>query len=469
MLLKSSRRNSSFDRASDRGVLSPTSPGSISSDTLNVQSEIIDLRLLQSYKYTGGFGGNISLRSLDLRGLDYISAEGGVYVLSHCFGLERVRMPNRQSIPVEPDGEVKVPALSDLFLSHVIAEPKVWNYMFRKTCYTEPQSAGGIDDLLPHHNQDQVFTARYQDAYIRRRLLENWAVRLIQNAYRNYIDYRKRCKALQMQRLVRLIGEMYFNHKLRIAARALREKNTALRIQRYLKKKFFPFVHACVYIQRMVRGWRGRKYARSMELRHIKATAIQKLVRGWLYRKCEQYLLYRITKNLPALWQTMIQSTVESLDANTISPAELKKLQDEAVQLQSGISELFKLRGKKVLASVPKMVLQPFDNEPYASTAEGKKISYYYHSSEGILKSPPKKGQPSSLHPFNMTFWPSVRTGFELDRKDNNITVFNPHSDTFRIEKEIHAIFYCEICYKMLRMVRCKVCCRGMCFGCTLR
>jgi hypothetical protein len=386
---------------------------------------------LTSCRYNGGFAGHAFLEHLDLRGLDNANTEGLLYVLSRCYGLVEVKIPFGSEFD-ESGYERKLPRRD------LRGEP-FFKFAFSRLCYTESNTDF---DGITLCNDRKTMCLQYRDKILNRIMLEKICASFIQRVYKIHRWYEAHRRNGLMRRIIHWLVVQRAKRKWWKEFNRFVLNQRVRCIQKYFRANFLPFSRATLLLQRMVRGWFARRLASRIKLLHSMATRIQKVMRGILVRISDRYILSQIYMKLPPFWKTVVQSSPPKLEPVKVEHQEMTQLRHLTTDMIGDIENTFKKRGKNIHGSVPKYVSQSFDKQPYVSTIDGRKISFYRHSTDGILSKPERpqiaigftEEEAPSVHPFNVSFWPLV-TPIECS---NQIVI---HEDMHQNPFELQVIF----------------------------
>jgi hypothetical protein len=429
------------------------------------------IRRLPTIAYTGGFAGHCCLQVLDLRGADDLSCEGALYVLSRCLALNDVKMPFGSEFD-ESKYERKVPR------QDLRGQP-FWRFVFRNKAYAAAPPAE-FEGAAPMTGYARL-ALEFRDCYTRRVLLEASCARFIQRVYYLYRWYNvhrrynlaiRICRFLLVQRERRRWWKEFNKFK---------TNHSAKTIQKYFRLNFLPFSRATLLLQRLTRGWFGRRIVANIRRLHMMATRIQKISRGMLVRISDRYILAQIYMKLPPFWKSVVQTAPQKVNELSLSYSQLTEARQLVGDMKARIEQSFEQRGKSIMSVPHKYVQQSFDQAPYVSTMDGRKIAFFSHTNDGILT---KRNQedpfaaeggggaaaglpPKPVHPFNIKFWPLVKPA---DVEGTDFSDENPlHQNPFEAMGNYQVSLHCEQCAKRLQMIFCKTCSRGMCFVCAFR
>lgn len=435
----------------------------------DVEARDTAISTIPMYMYKGGFAGHPSLRTLDLRGVDDLYIDGTLYVLSRCFCLTDVTLPFGSEF--DASGYERKHSRRDL------RGEKFYNFAFSKTCYSE--AGPGFEGLVSCRDMWLRKKLEYRDNVYRRILLEKSCAAFIQKVYRIHKWYNIHRMWNVTRRIVAWMVLQRQKRKWWAEFDKLVVNQRARCIQKYFRRNFLPFARATMVLQRIARGWFSRVLVKNIKRLHLCAVLIQKIARGMLTRISDRYILAQIYMKLPPFWKSIVASSPDKDTVCDVELREMRELRQKAANLRGEMEDSFKRRGKQIHGSVPEYVSQPFDRVPYVSTVDGRKISFYSTTTDGIIKAENENpyainGSESldafgnqklrSVHPFNVQFWPIVHP-------DNDATAFSAdtHKDAFDMQGNYQYQLHCELCAKRLMMISCKQCGRGFCFVCAFR
>ena len=309
--------------------------------------------LLKSKWFTSGFinrAGHFSLQRLDLMGCDFINMRGAAAIFSHCTNINEVILSKRlphgfksrkfweasfskavYCLPFEDKRSLSnvlhFNAAADLATTRkqtdvssfvgskndLTLDASKESHLLRRNDYFSTRLPIGEKDdgefriLMPHPNATKW---KFLDSFCRTRLREVYAARVIQEAWSKHLLWRKIGRHVSAFRIANWYKKILdHRHKMK-TLREFVDRRAATIIQRGYRSLLGKNVKASIKIQKISRGFLGRKYAKIYRIKRDAAVIIQKFARGMIFRLTDRYLLFQVYRNLPLFWRKIFRYRV---------------------------------------------------------------------------------------------------------------------------------------------------------------
>eukprot|EP00981_Chlorochromonas_danica_P006633 scaffold1446_cov175-Ochromonas_danica.AAC.11 len=369
--------------------------------------------------------GHYSLTYLDLRGCSNVDGQNAISFLPLFHRLQTLALPNHLSAN-------KTLLSQKYFVRHFSRLPYVEDYdkdnltkqidAIQKAMEVNVDAKKGLVAknnknflaankciplflLRPHPLYERWF---YRDCLVRRRLLEQRAVRVILQAYWTFRIWKKFKHILMGRRILQAYRRHKIELKRQLALKNFIEKRSVRVIERYYFKYRIVYRRSAVRIQRKFRSF--RKIMRQWHLRQQtkKIVLIQKMMRGYLARTSQRHIIAQLYLKLPPFWKQI---------ANLPAPFAKQQIRErlnkaryytkktemyEVDQLQTTTQDILfhithkeadddtdvvvtgdkkkKQKKRKLAAQLEEVIPQAFDLSPYVSLSDGRKLCFYNSS-----------------------------------------------------------------------------------------
>jgi hypothetical protein len=299
--------------------------------------------------------------------------------------------------------------------------------------------------ILQQHPLKSVY--EYRDHYIQRRILEKFAIRVIQKAFYGYKIWKKFKKNIYSRKIAKRIFEFHEYKTFQRKLLSFTQNLAAKKIQRFIVVTLLQYNRAVNLLIRYYRQWKLRRQARLYVINHKKIIKIQARVRGMLVRLSERYILSQVYLKLPKFWKIVANYSNDEIvkrkknydplnELNNSRPAttgkkkkggsseknegdgdsylksavapekikdlyynpllksniydyEIDELKSSAQGMLSTIDQQKQSRqasNKPFAIALPIQIPQSFDVKPYVSLFDGRKLSYY-SSTQSVFSS----------------------------------------------------------------------------------
>ena len=319
----------------------------------------------------------------------------------------------------------------------------------------------GTYSIIPH---PLIEHWKYRDQIIRRVLLEKWAVVVIQKAYRMHRLWMRYKSLIMVRRIVKACKAYLERKYIRMKLGEFARVHSARVIQMVFRNYLLPRARAMVTMQRIVRGFLGRRLFQRFISMHGSAVSIQRIVRGMLARISDRFILAQIYMKLPPFWKQLMKSVPPKEKRNRrdkVLQYQISSLKNDAARSTDHILKDVVKNG--VLApKLPFIIPQPFDKAPYVSLTDGRKMTFYSHKDS--MLNPDRT--PHTVHQYSFAFWPFTAP---IHKEDPSTLEYDSHMNNFEVAKQYREALHCEVCDNRLRVIQCTTCIRGFCFFCAFR